>query len=301
MTKTLFDLTYEVAAEMGILTEGVCTAGSTETIVDSVALTQADDYWNAGSVWITYDAGAAGGAPQGEMDAVTDSSQTGTTVVVGTGWTVATASGDRYAISLGGFTSFQLQQLIGAVNRAVRDVGYIMVDNTTAVTTAASQTEYTLPVAANTDLREVWIQTLTNDTADDRRFAKTYNWEPRKTAGGTADTLVFQEQPVYPRDILLRYMAPHAALNIAADKLDESIHEQRVVLKAAWYALSAHRFQTRNEEEYLQMQIDELLARSKEADLRFPIKSPKKTGKIMSVGYAPTREHAPGEAGILPP
>ena len=67
MTKTLFDLTYEAASEMGILQEGVCTGGSTETIVDSNYLTQADDYWNAGSVWITYDAAATGLAPQGEF------------------------------------------------------------------------------------------------------------------------------------------------------------------------------------------------------------------------------------------
>ena len=229
MTKTLFDLTYEVASEMGILTEGVCTGGSTETIVDSLMLTQDDDYWNKGTVWITYDAGAAAGAPQGEMQSVKDSSATGTTVVTSVGWTTATAVGDRYAIAKGGRTGFQLQQIIGAVNRAVRDAGFIMVENSTAVTTAASQTEYTLPVAANTDLREVWLQTATSDTADDRQFAKARNWEVRKTAGGTADTLVFQEQPNYPRDVLLKYMAPHAKLNIAANGLDDSIHEERVI------------------------------------------------------------------------
>ncbi|GAG04953.1 unnamed protein product, partial [marine sediment metagenome] len=229
---------------------------------------------------------------------VKDSTQTGTTVVTSVGWTTATAAGDRYAISKGGMTGFRLDQIIGAVNRAVRDVGFILVDNTTAVTTAASQTEYTLPIAANTDLREVWIQTLTNDTTDNRQFAKARNWEPRKTAGGTADTLVFQGQPNYPRDVLLKYMAPHAKLNIAADELDESIHEERVIFRAAYYALAAHRFQTRDTSDYLQMQIDDLRSRADTADIKFPIKSPRKTSKIMSPGYTSDYDPAPGENTI---
>jgi hypothetical protein len=298
MTKTLFDLTYEVASEMGILQEGTLTGGSTETIVDSIGLTQKDNYWIGGSVWITYDAAAGGVAPQGEMAAVTDSTQTGTTVVTKPGWTTTTAVGDRYAISKGGRTGFRLEQIIGAVNRAVRDVGYILVDNTTAVTTAASQTEYTLPIAANTDLREVHIQTLTNDTTDNRQFAKAFNWEPRKTAGGTADTLIFQEQPTYPRDVLLKYMAPHAKLNSSADELDESIREERVIYRAAYYALAAFRFKTRNTDDYLQMHIDELKSRADTADIKFPIKSPKKTPKIMSAGYTSDYDPAPGENTI---
>jgi len=299
MTKTLFDLTYEVASEMGILQEGTCTAGSTQTIIDTNYLTQVDDYWTAGSVWITYDAAATGVAPQGEFSIVADSTQSGSVVVVAPGWTTATAVGDRYAIAKGGQTGFQLDQIKAAVNRAVRDVGYIPVTNsTTLMTTAAAQTEYTLPVAANTDLREVWIQTVTNDTANDNQWAMVRNWGVIPSVIGTADTLVFQEQPAYVRDVMLKYMAPHPKLNISSDKLSESIREERVIYKAAWYALSAYRFRTRSMDDYLLMQIEELGARAREADLKFPIRAPKRSSKIMSVGWSPTRELAPGENKI---
>jgi len=297
MTKTLFDLTYEVASEMGILQEGVATGGSTNTVLDSVMLTQADDYWNKGTVWITYDAAGSGGAPQGEYSIVSDSSSTKITVT--TGWSTAVATGDHYAVAKGGRTGWQLEQIIGAVNRAIRDVGYIPITNTTAIDTAAQKTEYTLPVAANTELREVWIQCVTNDTdTNDNQWYKARNWRVDPSATGTGDLLVFEEQPVYPRDVMLKYLAPHPKLNIYTDKLSESIREERVIYKAAWYALAAYRFRTQDTSEFLMMQIEELANRAREADLKFPVKAPKKSSRIMSVGWVPTEEKAPGENKI---
>ena len=295
MTVDLFDLTYRVAAEMGILQEGVCTGGSTNTILDTVNLTQADDYWNSGTVWITYDAGGAGGAPQGEYSIVSDSSSTKVTVT--TGWSTATAVGDHYAIAKGGRTGFQLYQIVGAINRAVRDVGYVLVENSTALDTAASKTEYALPAAANEDLREVYIQTVTNDT-NDNRWVKARNWHVDRTDAGTGDTLVFQEQPAYARDILLKYMAPHADLVTSTDYLSEQINPERVVYKAAYYALAAHRFRTRDMDDYLLAQIDELKERAERADIRYPVRSPKRTSRIMSAGWVADYDPAPGESQI---
>jgi len=296
MTKTLFDLTYEVAAEMGILQEGVCTGGSTNTIVDTVNLTQTSDYWNGGTAWIIYDAGGADAAPQGEMSAISDSSTATSSITVSTGWTTATAAGDRYAVALGGQTSYRLDQLKMAINRAVRDVGYIPVVDTTSIDTAANKTEYALPVAIK-DLREVWIQSVTNDT-NNNEWYKARNWEIVPGATGSGDTLIFQEQPAYTRDVMLKYVGPHPKLDIATDQLSEDIREERVIYKAAWYALSTYRFRTRDTDEYLIRHLDELIARSREADARFPVRVPKRSSKIMSPGYRPTRELAPGENKI---
>jgi len=248
-------------------------------------------------VWITYDAGAANAAPEWEMSTVTDSTQTGTTVVVAPGWTTTTASGDRYAISKGGRTGFQLPTLISAVNRAIRDAGRIVEEDATTVDTAAAKTEYALPSRANYDLRQVWIQSITND-ANDNQWYLARNWYIEQTATDTGNTLVFQEQPPYPRDVKLVYLEFHPKLNIATNKLNEQIHWERVIYKAAYYALAAFRFQTRSMDDYLLAQIDELLARANQADLKFPVKSPRKTPKIMSAGYTSDYDPAPGENKI---
>jgi hypothetical protein len=70
MTINLFDLTYRVASEIGILQEGEATGGSTTTLVDTVNLTQAEDYWNNGTVWFPY--GATQATPQGEYAVVSN-------------------------------------------------------------------------------------------------------------------------------------------------------------------------------------------------------------------------------------
>ena len=289
MTLNLFDLTYELATELGILTESTATGGTTTTLIDTVILDQPDDYWNKGTVWITKDVAGAGAAPEGSYTVVSDFDNTSNTATIGT--IVAPASGDTYVIA---HKDYKLGDLIMAINRAIRDVGSIPTVDTTTIDTAAAQTEYTPPAAANDDLREVWIQTKLND-ANDFKWAKLRNWYMQRTAAGTADTLIFPYQPDYPRDLKLVYMAPHAKLAANTDKLHETINYKRVVYRAAVHALNHFRMVTHSTDEYLLQTIQDYERRAEEADRMYPVKAPRKMGNILLVGVPSTVELAPGE------
>jgi hypothetical protein len=291
MTKNLFDLTYELATELGIVYESAATGGSTNTVVDTTMRTEADDYWNQGTVWITYDAAGAAAAPQGEYDVVSDFANSSNTITLTTGFTVAPASTDLYAVA---HKVFPLYDLSLAINRAIRDIGPIPVTNTTAIDTAAQQTEYTLPIEANTDLLEVYIQSKLSD-ADDNKWIKSYNWDVQRTATGTADTLVFDQQPLYTYDVKLVYLAPHAKLVASTSKLSETIRQERVIYKAAYHALNHYRMKTRSTDPWLMDSIDSYERRAAEADLKYPLKIPQKLGKILTTGPPATEELAPGE------
>ncbi len=291
MTINLFDLTYRVASEIGILQEGAATGGSTTTLVDTLNLTQVDDYWNSGAVWVLYDAGAAGAAPEGEYAIISDFDNGTNPATIGT--VTAIGAADRYAIAKGGKTGYRLDQIINAINRVVQSISIRTVDTTT-IDTAAAQTEYTLPTGINTKNIEVWIETNISD-ADDNQWVKAYNTYIQKTAGGTADTLVFPEQPPYPRDVKLVYSAPHSRLNISTDKLDEDVHEERIVYKAAYNLLRNFRIREESNDEWLLEAIAELRALAQQAELMYPVPAPKRQGTILDVGNVRARELAPGE------
>ena len=289
MTLNLFDLTYEVATELGILNEAAATGGTTTTLIDTVSLTQPDDYWNKGTVWVIYDVGAAGATPEGTYTIVSDFDNTSNTATVGT--IVAPAAGDRYAIA---DEEFPLQMLIQAVNKAIRDAGDMQVDDITSLDTAAAKTEYSLPTAASTDLREVWIQTKLND-ANDFRWVELTDWKIQRTAVGTGDLLILGQQPPTSRDLKLVYMAPHVSLNIYSDKLSESIHLERVVYRGAMHALKDYRKKTKDNTEWVKEAIDDYERLAATADIRHPIWAPKRKSKVMVLDWqVKETDKAPG-------
>jgi hypothetical protein len=226
MSKTLFDLTYATAVKLGAISEGVATNGTTTTLVDTVELTQDDDFWNGGTAWITYDAGGLGAAPQGEYSVVTDFASSTDTATLRTTLSAAIASGDRYAIAR---TRYPLSMLISKINEAIRGIGPIEVTDISTITTADEKTEYTLPENL-LDLREVWIQTNLDDT-NDYRWRKLSDWRVEKETTGSANTLII---PQFEAGYLLKlvYYGYHAALVSATSKLDDSIHMDRVVSHA---------------------------------------------------------------------
>jgi hypothetical protein len=226
MAKTLFNLTHQLAVALGAIAEGTATGGSTTTLVDTVELTQDDDFWNGGTVWVTYDAAGAGAAPQGEYSVVTDFTASNDTATLRSTLTAAIASGDRYAIAR---TRFPLHILIQKVNEALVGVKIEKVDTST-ITIASSQTEYSLPSDV-LELREVWIST--NDDTDDNRWERIYDFHVLKSATGTANKIAFGRGFSADTSVRLVYTAYHATLVLPSDKLDDTIHINRVVYNAA--------------------------------------------------------------------
>ncbi len=291
MTYTLSNLTYELAVELGIVEEGVATGGSTTTIVDTTYLTQDDDFWNSGTAWILYDAGAAGALPEGQYATVSDFDNGTNTATITT--ITAVAANDRYAIA---DATYPLQTLVQSINRALRDINIEYTD-TTSITIATAQTEYTLPSVAAMDLREVSVETSTANS-DDNRWMEIRNWIIQKTATGTAEELILPSQLTSSREIKLVYMAPHGKLALYNDELDESVHMERVIFRAAWYIMNRKVQQTHSTEDWLIDNREYYKSLAQNADNRYPIMGPQKKGKIMLVGVTSDYEPAFGENTI---
>lgn len=290
MTTTLADLTYELAVELGIVYEGEATSGTTTTLIDTNDLTQADDYWQGGTVWILDDAGGAGAAPQGEYAIASSFTAATDKVTFVAAMTTPPASGDRYAIAK---RTYPLYTMIQAINRALRNIN-ILYTNSTAIDTAASQTEYTLPSVAALDLRRVWFQTKIND-ANDNKWVEIPNWMIQKSATGSADTLILPLQFTSGRDIMLEYMAPHPRLYDSSDQLDESVHIERVIFRAAWMIMNTEVQQTRAQDAYLVDSREYYKSLTQAADVRYPILGPPKRSKLLIADRQTDYVPAPAE------
>ena len=235
-TPSLFDATYRVGRILDGVTEGVATGGSTTTIVDTRILTQADDHYNQGMAWILRDSAESAAAPEEEFGEVTDFTASNDTATIGSvsagsgdPFTVAVAAGDRYALTT---SKYPPHQLIMAVNGALQDILPTETSDITTVDTATSQTEYSIALAANKDLRKVWYQGRTGDT-NDNRWIPIQNWDIRRTAVGTADLLILPFQYVTGRDIRLDYVQEHLELDDAADHISEDANFNHLVIEAA--------------------------------------------------------------------
>lgn len=262
MAFTLFDITYRVARELGLVVEGTVASGmgiggTTTTMYDIVFLKDRyeDNYFNAGTLWVLYDAGGASAAPQGEWARITDFAKT-TGIVTHTALTAATAAGDRYAIANADYTR---DQMISAINQVLGEIPIEYHDDST-ITTSSGLTEYTLPTALLSQNIEVWINT--HDTTDDNDYVKLHDWYIEEEITGTAKKLIFRTEPPSPYHLRIRYWLPHTALYSSSDKLRESVDIDRVVLPAAYRLLLWMKSQKSQEDPLLDQRIAEMYARS---------------------------------------
>jgi len=100
MTRTRAELRDLIRQELGdeVRISGTATGGSKTTVVDTAALTQADDYWNGRRVYIT--STTDGLAPQGETRKVADFANSTWTLTVEMAFSTAVAAGDTYQIAI---------------------------------------------------------------------------------------------------------------------------------------------------------------------------------------------------------
>ena len=235
MTDILGQLLYKTAVELGIVTEGKATGGSTTTIIDTSATAlkefgaKDDDYWNGGIGGVRYDAGGLGAAPEWEYAEISDYVKSTQTITLQDALTVAVASGDRYWLAKRTFGS--LYNLIQKINDVAENYLVPTTDITT-ITTASSQREYTLPAAASFDLRQVWLQRETSDS-DDNQWVERRDWYMQQAAAGTAKTLVTLSQWPSGRALKLVYWTRPTPMNVYSDKLHERIHPHIIAYEAA--------------------------------------------------------------------
>ena len=236
----LSELTYLTARLVGgnVLQEAfVTSSGNTTTFTDTYRPSnEAADYWNEGTVWIlkTTD----GAAPEWESSIIRDYDGAG--LFTFDAVTAAVEANDKYAVCK---RRFQRNVLIQYVNQALQELGAVARTDT-SLTTIDEQTEYVLPLGANPDLKQVWIQTKKDD-ANDNKWVKLVGWEVVHGAPSTGDVLRFDRQYTAGYTIRLDFNDRHAQLFADADRMQEDLPLERVIYPAALYALKWYRDKTR--------------------------------------------------------
>jgi len=286
MSYNLFDLSFRVARELNVLMEGTATGGSATTVEDSVYLTQDDDFWNGGTVWITYDAGGAAASPEGKWGRITDYDKTTYKITFTPTVTDAIVATDLYAVA---DDEFPRDTIVSQINRSLSDMGRIVYTDTTTLDTADSQTEYTLPDIAGGDLKEVWLQG-DDDDADDNRWTIINNWYVQITATGTEQELVLPYQYAAGYGLKLVYIAPHPELRLYTDKLSETVPLNNIVYPAVLNLLRFKKQATENPKYDTQIVKYETLV----AQLP-PLPTPRKKGRLLTLGAVGELESEPNK------
>jgi len=279
-TYTLFDLTYRLARELEILEESTATAnGSSTTVVDTYR-DEDDDYFNDGTLWLVRDNGGTGALPEGSYSIVQDYTQSTGTITLRSDLPAATGLGDKYAVAS---KRIPHHVLVQGINNALFDLGTIPYTDTSSITTAANQSEYTLPLAAKEDLRLVMIETIASDS-DDNQWVLLPNWDVQQSLTGVQPALVFPYQPNSPYDLKLVYMGAHPEMTEYDDELSEFVPLERVLYPAVISCLRYYKNRVRGRDVTL---IDERIAAYEQkvemAKIRHPIPVPSKQGKITYV------------------
>jgi hypothetical protein len=227
VTYTLFDLTYRVARELDILTEGNTTGYGSSSFEDTNDRTEDNDFWNGGTVWVVRHLTALGTPPEGQFGVVTDSTSAGL-ITFRPAMSSFIHVGDKYAIAN---KRIPLHVIISQINAALLDMGIVPYTDITSVTIANNKTEYTLPLAAKRDLRQVWVQTDKNNVVANT-WVEVLNWYAQSVDPGAPDTLILPAQFDTGYMLKLVYMAPHPELHLYGDLLSEHIPLERVIYPA---------------------------------------------------------------------
>lgn len=100
MTKTRAELRALIRQHIGdeVRISGTATGGSKTTVVDTAALTQADDYWNGRRIYIT--STTDGLAPQGEGRKIADFTNSIKTITLEMALSAAVKAGDTYQFAI---------------------------------------------------------------------------------------------------------------------------------------------------------------------------------------------------------
>jgi hypothetical protein len=233
MAYTLKDILRQCYQDLGMLTAGTATGGSTASLVDSTLGGKVAD-WQYGTAFVDRDAAGAGGAPEGEYAAIASyTPATGTLAGAASCFTVAPAAGDFYALAT---PEIRLQIMRSWINRGLKFLGRIPVPDE-SLTTAAGTYIYATPAAAKGRVKRIFIAT----DADDESWTEILDWSPVIQATGTAEQIEFHSEPDAARTLRLLYEGDHPDLWVATDKLNEYVPLELAVASTC-FAMSRARF-----------------------------------------------------------
>lgn len=210
------------------------TGGSATTFVNSAwgdleSPPETDAFKNM-MAFVVRDAGGANASPEGRwgrISAYVDSTYTGTMATV----TDAIASGDEMMIV--SQDKFPLQEVIFRVNRALQNLGTIIIRDT-SLTTSGSTTAYTIPVALKYSPP---VMVMWGDDVDGWTPVSDRAYEPTST--GTAGRLILPNLPS-GYTIAYFYKGLHPNVNAYNSVIEETVHPKVATAAAiievlSWY------------------------------------------------------------------
>lgn len=284
MAYTLSNLLRDSLGRYGDLSYGRATGGTTTTLIDTVRGTEeTPETFEQATLIVLRDSAGGAAAPEGEFERVSDFDPSTQTFSFPTALSAAVASGDRYAVSS---ALFQHEELIELANESILNLNETGVHDT-SITTAAQQTEYTLPVALKReDVLAVEIQGRLND-ANDNRWFNVPNWSLGFAGPGSTGLLILSHQPPTGYTIRLTYTAQHARLETFGDVISEYIHP--VLARASLVEVLASRAvsKTKHSVPADRLSYNKAAQEFEDALEKWPIMHPRRHPKYFSLRGTP--------------
>lgn len=274
---------------LGQLNVSTATSGSTSAIADTKQATlHGDNAWKDGACILVRDAAGASAAPEGEFSLVT--AYTDSSGSFATTWTSAPASGDTF-----GFVNdfYPLYTVIELCNLALVEVGDIaLVD--TSLTTAADQTEYSLPVVAKRRRPyEVAIQTSAD--SDDNRWQPIYDWDYAPAAPGTVGKIVFRRQPPSGYTLRIIYDGIHPKLSAYTSVVSETIQPGLAQAAATEMCLRWQNSRLQGGDDFLLQRWNDAKVQLQFAKLSNPVWKPPRRARLFTLGRESARSRFTGD------
>ena len=217
------------------------TGGTTASIIDTTLSTDYQDFsdFDGTVAFIARDAAGAGAAPEGELALVSGyTSSTKTLAFAASSFTVAPASGDSVLLAQGAV--FPLNDVKRMCNNALKNLGDV-INLDTSLTTAASQTEYTIPTGVSyRSIIDVKVQGNTSDSDDNQFHSVPFEISPDATIGG-GDAVIVITQPDSGRELQVWSIGPHTTLANYYDPVSIDIHPSLAVAACALECASINR------------------------------------------------------------
>lgn len=215
---TLFNATLELAKVLGYVISSTTTAdGSTTTLIDSARVTEVDDFWNGGTLWIT------SGTYSGNSRKVTDFLNSIGMFTFSPALAGAPGTGNTYSVINGDWPK---EMLIQFINQALQDMGDVPAIDT-SLTTTANTARYALPSGVY-NIKRVEIE---------ENISSAYPYIPWLLWREIDGYLEFDLQyPEAGKTIRLTYEAKHATVSSDASIISNYVDLRLLVWSAAVHA-----------------------------------------------------------------
>jgi hypothetical protein len=281
MPLTLSSVLQSVYSQLGELNTSKATGGSTTTVTDTTIINASrDNVWKEGVLFMVYDVGGAGAAPEGQFQRVSGFVNSTGVFTVDTAFTTAPAANDLYGVAS---SYYPLRQMIRSVNDGLVDLGDIDLMDTATLDTIIATTEYAAAVSwKRTRPYRVDIQTLTS-SATDNQWYEWHNWDWVPATAGTAGKIIFHEYPTALRDIRVWYKGVHPQLNEYGDVVWESFDPELVKKAALVKALEWQNSRTQGADTFLTGKLNAALQQLENRKVTSPVWHPRRKPRLMIV------------------